>query len=211
MRTTFVAKAWRRAMAARAALLALALALLPKLEPVSQVQSMINGRAAGVQVAPGTGMVGAGPRIRIRGVSTLSLSDQPLIYVDGVRTNNDVNAGPTNQGYGSGEISRLGDFSPEDIESIEIIKGPAAATLYGTEAANGVIQIITKRGHTEGPAQWEVSVRQGGNWFDNAAGRVPENWGLDPKTGQLIHVNLVQHEADRGTPVFRTGHLQDYA
>ncbi|MBK8057919.1 MAG: TonB-dependent receptor [Gemmatimonadetes bacterium] len=180
-----------------------------KTMPVNEVQSMINGRSAGVTVAPGTGMVGAGPRIRIRGVTTLSLSDQPLVYVDGIRVNNNVASGPTNQGYGSGSISRLGDFSPEDIESIEIIKGPAAATLYGTEAANGVIQIITKKGRIDAPAEWDVSVRQGANWFDNAAGRVPENWGLD-KDGQLIGVNLVELEAARGTPLFRTGHLQNY-
>ncbi len=181
-----------------------------QLTPVVQVQSMINGRAAGVQVAPGTGMVGAGPRIRIRGASTLSLSDQPLIYVDGIRVNNDVSAGPTNQGYGSGSISRLGDFNPDDIESIEILKGPAAATLYGTEATNGVIQIITKKGRSDVPAQWDISVRGGSNWFSNPAGRVPENWGLDPKTKQLIHVNLVQREADRGTPLFRNGALKDF-
>src|SRR5690606_3238311 len=91
---------------------------LQKSMPVNEVQSMINGRSAGVVVAPGTGMVGAGPRIRIRGVTTLSLSDQPLIYVDGIRVNNNVASGPLNQGYGSGSISRLGDFNPEDIESI---------------------------------------------------------------------------------------------
>lgn len=177
--------------------------------PVNEVQSMINGRSAGVTVAPGTGMVGAGPRIRIRGVTTLSLSDQPLVYVDGIRVNNNVASGPLNQGYGSGSISRLGDFSPEDIESIEIIKGPAAATLYGTEAANGVIQIITKKGRVDAPAEWDVSVRQGANWFDNPEGRVPENWGFDGD-GKLVSVNLVELEAARGTPLFRTGHLQDY-
>ena len=182
---------------------------LQKSMPVKEVQSMINGRSAGVVVAPGTGMVGAGPRIRVRGVTTLSLSDQPLIYVDGIRVNNNVASGPLNQGYGSGSISRLGDFSPEDIESIEIIKGPAAATLYGTEAANGVIQIITKKGRADAPAQWDVSVRQGANWFSNPEERVPENWGEDA-AGQLVHVNLVELEAARGTPLFRTGHLQEY-
>ncbi len=177
--------------------------------PVASVSSMINGRAPGVQVAPGTGMVGAGPRIRIRGAKSLSLSDQPLIYVDGVRVDNDVAAGPTNQGYGSGSISRLGDFNPDDIQSIEIIKGPAAATLYGTEASAGVVQIITKKGRADTGAQWNLIVRQGANWFHDPENRVPMNWGYAPD-GELRSVNLVQNEAERGTPLFRTGHVQEY-
>jgi TonB-linked SusC/RagA family outer membrane protein len=182
---------------------------LNEIAPARDVSRLINGRSPGVQVAPGTGMVGAGARIRIRGAATLSLSDQPLIYVDGVRVDNDVAAGPQNQGYSSGSISRLGDFTADDIESIEIIKGPAAATLYGTEASQGVIQIITKKGRTDLPAKWQLNVREGANWFSNPAGRVPENWGIAPN-GQIISVNLVQHEADRGTPLFRTGKTQDY-
>ncbi|HET9985594.1 MAG TPA: TonB-dependent receptor [Longimicrobiales bacterium] len=178
--------------------------------PATQVTDLLNGRAAGVVVTPGTGMVGAGPRIRIRGAKSLSLSDQPLVYVDGVRVDNDVAAGPLNQGYGSGSINRLGDFNPDDIESMEIIKGPAAATLYGTEATNGVIQIITKKGKGDMPAQWDVAIRQGANWISNPAGRIPANWGIDKNTGQLVSVNLVEHEAARGTPLFRTGRLQDY-
>lgn len=180
-----------------------------ELVPVTEVSRLINGRAPGVQIAPGTGMVGAGPRIRIRGTATLSLSDQPLIYVDGVRVNNAVAAGPTNQGYGSGSISRLGDFNPEDIASIEVIKGPAAATLYGTEASNGVIQIITKRGEADTPAQWNLYARQGANWFHDPEERVPTNWGLN-EAGELVEVNLIELEEERGTPVFRTGHHQEY-
>lgn len=177
--------------------------------PAMEMTRLINGRAPGVQIAPGTGMVGAGPRIRIRGTTTLSLSDQPLIYVDGVRVNNSVAAGPKNQGYGSGSISRLGDFSPDDIATIEIIKGPAAATLYGTEASNGVIQIITKKGRTDMPAEWNLFVRQGANWFHNPEERIPSNWGLN-EDGELVEVNLVALEKARGTPVFRTGQHQEY-
>ncbi|MHB1168734.1 MAG: TonB-dependent receptor domain-containing protein [Longimicrobiales bacterium] len=177
--------------------------------PAADVTRMINGRAPGVQVAPGTGMVGAGPRIRIRGAKSLSLSDQPLIYVDGVRVDNDVASGPANQGYGSGSISRLGDFNPDDIQSIEIIKGPAAATLYGTEASAGVVQIITKKGRAGSDAQWNLIVRQGANWFHDPENRVPMNWGVAPD-GEVLSVNLVQRESERGTPLFRTGHIQEY-
>src|SRR5690606_16646460 len=91
---------------------------------------------------------------------------------------NAVNTGPPAGGLGSQgarTASRLGDINPEDIESIEVIKGPAAATIYGTEAANGVIQIITKRG-AAGAARWTGRIEQGAVTFRDAAGRVPTNY-----------------------------------
>ena len=98
------------------------------------------------------GEVGTGGTTRIRGIASLSLGAQPLIYVDGVRVNGDESSGVFGStGFrGNSQPSRLGDFNPDEIENIEIIKGPAAATLYGTEASNGVIQIFTKRGRTGG-------------------------------------------------------------
>src|SRR5690606_29363750 len=111
---------------------------------IPNVQGLLNARASNVVVMPGTGMVGTGAKIRIRGASSLSLSNDPLIYVDGVRVDNAQATGPTIQAFGSSVISRWNDFNPDDIESIEVIKGPAAATLYGTEAAKGVVHIITR-------------------------------------------------------------------
>jgi TonB-linked SusC/RagA family outer membrane protein len=178
--------------------------------PVSNVQSLINARAPGVVITPGTGMVGSGSRIRIRGASSFSLSNQPLIYVDGVRVDNAFDTGHSVQAFGSGVISRLNDFNPRDIESIEIIKGPAAATLYGTEASNGVIQIITKRG-TAGTTSMNFTVRQGANWFANSESRVPTNFWRNPATNEIESINLAQTEAARGTPIWRTGHLQSYS
>ena len=192
------------------AITTVSLADVREFAPVEDISRLINGRAPGVQVAPGTGMVGAGPRIRIRGASTLSLTDRPLIYVDGVRVNNEQNAGPKNQGYGSGMISRLGDFNPDDIESLEIIKGPAAATLYGTEASNGVIQIITKKGRMDTPSEWNITIRQGANWFDNPQGRHPINFGRDASGTIIGPINLVETEDARGTPIWRTGRTQEY-
>jgi TonB-linked SusC/RagA family outer membrane protein len=170
---------------------------------------MLNGRATGVTVVPGTGVIGGGPRINIRGQSSLSLSDQPLVYVDGVRVSNDVASGPKSQGYGSGIISRLADFNPDDIESIEVIKGPAAATLYGTEASNGVIQIITKKGRGESQPQLSVVVRQGANWFMNPEGRIPANYFQDA-SGQIQRIDMVARENARGTPIWKTGRAQQY-
>ena len=179
------------------------------LAPTPDVSQLINGRAPGVVVTPGTGMVGSGPTIRIRGASSFSLNTQPLIYVDGVRLDNGVGTGISIQGFGSGVVNRLNDVNPEDIESIEIIKGPAAATLYGTEAANGVIQILTKKGRSGAP-EWGVTIRQGANWFHNAETRIEPNWGFDPVTGEPFQHNLFESERALGNTIFDTGHLQSY-
>ncbi|HKP28350.1 MAG TPA: SusC/RagA family TonB-linked outer membrane protein [Gemmatimonadales bacterium] len=174
--------------------------------PARDLTNLLNGKAAGVSIVPGTGTVGGGPRITIRGQGSLSLSDQPLLYVDGVRVNNDVASGPKSQGYDSGIISRLNDFSPEDIESIQVIRGPAAATLYGTEAASGVIQIITKRGNP-GKTKYEFNVRGGLQQFQNAHERIEPNYYLDDN-GQLAFQDLYADQEARGIPPFRTGHIR---
>ncbi|HMH83009.1 MAG TPA: SusC/RagA family TonB-linked outer membrane protein [Gemmatimonadales bacterium] len=176
---------------------------------VSTVQDLINGRAPGVVVMPGTGMVGSGSKIRVRGVSSFSLSGDPLIYVDGVRVNNETGTGMQIQAFSSGVVSRLNDFDPEEIEDIEILKGPAAATLYGTEAARGVINIITKKGASDG-TRYSFTIKQGGNWFMDPEHRVPTNYWRDT-TGTIQSVNVIQTEDARGTPVFRTGQVNDYA
>jgi TonB-linked SusC/RagA family outer membrane protein len=173
---------------------------------VNTLSSLINGRAPGVVVTGGTGRAGAGTVINIRGRSTLSLSQQPLIYIDGVRVSNDVGTGPRVQG--GNVVSRLDDIDPEDIETIEIIKGPSAATLYGTEAANGVVQIITKKGGS-GTPHFSASVREGSQWFRDAASRWPTNFAKDAG-GNILSWNAVQSEAARGTPLFNTGRLQTY-
>jgi TonB-dependent SusC/RagA subfamily outer membrane receptor len=178
---------------------------------ISGVGDLINGRVAGVVVTPGTGIDGGGPLIAIRGRSTISLgqSSQPLVYIDGVRTNNDVAQG-TVIGSSGAFVSRIGDLNPEEIESIEIIRGPAASTLYGTEASNGVIQIVTKKGRTADQNTTNLSIREGASWFMNLAGRIPHNFGLDAN-GNVIEQDLVGQEARAGRPIFRTGQLQGFS
>ena len=179
--------------------------------PVGNVQELLNARAPGVVIMPGSGAVGTGGRIRIRGVSSLSLGQEPLIYVDGVRVNNTQATGPINQGFSSSSISRWNDFNPDDIESIEVIKGPAAATLYGTEAANGVIQIITKRGAIGAP-RFSLTVKQGANWFANADTRIAGNYARTP-SGEILFLDMedfFEQESSRGTPIYETGHMQEY-
>jgi TonB-linked SusC/RagA family outer membrane protein len=141
---------------------------------ISGVQDLLTGRTPGVQFTRLSGNVGQGSPVRVRGIGSFTdANTNPLVYIDGVRVNNDVAAGPT-VGGGDG-VSVLDDINPEDIESIEIIKGPAAASLYGTEASAGVIQIITKRGR-EGAPVFNVSIRQGVNYMRDPAGRLGEMW-----------------------------------
>jgi len=184
-------------------------AAVQQIAPVPNTASLINGRAPGVVMVGGSGAIGSSPRFRIRGASSLSLSDQPLVYIDGVRMANDVSTGPNTQFFGSAVVSRLNDISPDDIESIEIIKGPAAATLYGTEANNGVIQIITKRGRA-GRTTFTVDTRGGANWYNDAQERIGYNLNRNPLTQQLQRWSAVEQEDARGTPLFKTGGTQQY-
>ena len=131
--------------------------------PVATLGQVLSGRAAGVQVIS-AGATGAGSRVRIRGQSSLSLANEPLVYIDGVRVTSTTGAGANTAqagiGVGGSAASRLDDINPEEIESIDVIKGPSAATLYGTEAANGVINITTKRGRA-GRTRWTLYTENG--------------------------------------------------
>lgn len=176
---------------------------------VPSVEGLLNGRTPGLVVLPQTGQAGAGAQVRIRGIGTFSLSSNPLLYVDGVRVNNGSD----------GIVTRLNDFDPEEIENIEVLKGPAAATLYGTEAARGVINIITKKG-TAGSTKYGFTVKSGTNWFLDAENRIPYNYcnaatnsacRLSPSDSTMYSVNVVKTEQARGTPLFRDGGVHNYA
>ena len=134
-------------------------------ENPTNVDGLLQGRVAGMSVMQTSGNAGGGAKIRLRGNVSVAMSNQPLIYIDGVRMRSDAfhkNVPPT--GYpgrsGNDVASPLNNINPDDIARIEVIKGAAATTLYGTEAAAGVIQIFTKRGH-QGQARWNASVTQG--------------------------------------------------
>ncbi|MDZ7363013.1 MAG: SusC/RagA family TonB-linked outer membrane protein [candidate division KSB1 bacterium] len=118
--------------------------------PVSTLSEILQGREAGVQALPSGGLVGEGTRLRIRGTSSLSQTNEPVVYVDGIRVDNA--GGFVGVGAGGGGVpSRLDDINPDAIERVEILKGAAAATLYGTQASAGVIQIFTKQGSFSKP------------------------------------------------------------
>ncbi len=146
--------------------------------PVQNMGQLLTGKAAGVQVTS-TGETGGGSRIRIRGQSSLSLSNDPVVIIDGVRVSG--NSGSSALGVGGATPSRLDDINPEEIESIEVVKGPSAATLYGTEAAAGVINITTKRGRS-GKTTWNIYT-ENGIINDPRKGDYPELYRLWGKTG----------------------------
>lgn len=108
--------------------------------PVATFDQAIQGKAAGVQVNAGSGKLGQGIQIRVRGQSSVSASNQPLYVIDGIPVTTD------NLALSGGATNPLSDINPQDIESIEILKDASAAAIYGSRAANGVVLITTKRG-----------------------------------------------------------------
>jgi TonB-linked SusC/RagA family outer membrane protein len=125
--------------------------------PIADVNEMLQARTPGVQIIQGQGVVGASSSIRIRGNSSLSLSNEPLIVMDGIRYSNESEGTANVSGI---KMNRFSTMNPEEIESIDIIKGPSAAALYGTAAANGVIVVKTKRGRA-GSARWSTFLEGG--------------------------------------------------
>ena len=126
-------------------------------KPVTNITDLLNARAPGVEVLAGA-MSGTGQRVRIRGVNSLSLSNDPIVIIDGIRM--ESSTGSSSIGIGGSNPSRLSDIDPNQIESIEVVKGPSASTLYGTDAANGVLVITTKRGRV-GNAKWDTYLQHG--------------------------------------------------
>jgi TonB-dependent starch-binding outer membrane protein SusC len=135
---------------------------LTEVAPVRNVQQVLQSRVTGVSVLSASGSAGTSNQIRIRGVSSISLSNEPLLYIDGVR----VHSGGGAAFFTGGQTyERMHDIDPEDIESIEVVKGPAAATLYGADASTGVIQIITKRGRV-GADRFSQTLAVENGWID---------------------------------------------
>ena len=128
--------------------------------PVTNITDLVNARAPGVQVLAGT-MTGTGQRIRIRGQNSLSLSNNPIFIIDGIRMQSSTASSSVDANGNPGSTpSRISDIDPNQIETFEVVKGPSASALYGTDAANGVIVITTKRGRV-GSAKWNLFVQHG--------------------------------------------------
>ena len=145
------------------------------LEAAMTLDHLLQGRVVGMNTVPTTGAVGAGSQIRLRGNVSPSLSNHPLVYVDGVPQSRDsypssfIQGGPSH--LGGAPPSPLNDINPRDIERIEVVRGAAATTLYGSEAASGVIQIFTRRGQSGSPSftyQMRNIVRRVGSFGSDA-------------------------------------------
>ncbi|GAA4278170.1 SusC/RagA family TonB-linked outer membrane protein [Aquimarina mytili] len=162
---------------------------------------VLFGKASGVNITQQNGLSGSGTNIVIRGLSSFSGSNQPLFIVDGVPFSSDTNSQGSNDGNsqndfidGNSGSSRFLDLDPNSIESVNVLKGLAAATLYGTAGRNGVILITTKNGSAGNAIKKnEVTItssfffneiaslpdyqNQYGNGFDQAFGWFFSNWG----------------------------------
>ncbi len=175
-----------------------------ELAAVTDLGDVLQGRATGVQINDFAGQVGTASQIRLRGNNSLTQGNDPLIYVDGVRIENNPIGSDDEQGATPGLLDMI---NPGDIERIEVIKGPAATTLYGTEAAGGVIQVFTKRGTAGAPA-WTFSVDQGVSSVGHIGGP------LNPKSINPTGLNVNDCSHEPGCPSsgswLRNAHMQRY-
>ena len=158
--------------------------------PITNLADLMVAKAPGVVVLPGA-MTGSAPVIRIRGLGSLAttgsgVSNNPIYVVDGVR----VNTQSVSLGTGGTQSSLINDFDPNEIEDIEIVKGPSAATLYGTDAANGVIVITTKKGRA-GTTRWTWYAEGGGVSDRNKYPTTYASWGHSAATGATQRCTLV--------------------
>ena len=121
------------------------------------IDQALQGKVAGATITSNTGTPGGGVSIRLRGTGSIVAGAEPLYIVDGVIIDNNGDQ-QINFGYRSNPSNRLADLDPSDIERVEILKGAAAAALYGSRANNGVVQIFTKRGRA-GRTQFTAETR----------------------------------------------------
>ncbi len=171
------------------------------------IARVLSGKASGVQIQQQSGVSGSGTSVIIRGLNSFSGSNQPLFIVDGVPFASDTNdqGSFTNGNSGAGNAnsfvdgnngsSRFLDIDPNNIESVSVLKGLAAATLYGTQGRNGVVLITTKSGSSSngGPKKTEITISSSiffneiaslpeyqneyGGGFDQSFGWFFSNWG----------------------------------
>jgi outer membrane receptor protein involved in Fe transport len=134
-------------------------------KPDLGLESMLQGEVTGMVVSQTSGMAGSGSYIRLRGNSSVTQGNQPLVYIDGVRVRSEgyaKNVPPVGYSGRSGNVaaSPLNGINSSNIARVEVIKGAAATTLYGTEASAGVIQIFTKEGSEDSETRYNVNVDQ---------------------------------------------------
>lgn len=197
-----------------------------RVAPVHNVTELLEGRVPGLDVQHTSGVPGDPSRLRLRGIGSITRDNAPIVIVDGIRL--DVSEARTRSAAISSAAgkssylapSRLDQIDPNSIATIEIFKGPSAASLYGSDAANGVIVITTKKGRA-GPPQWQISSTHG---ISQVPGSFPNSlfrWGhqvagggpiLCPRTNYgCIQDSLVSFQAlnDPELRPFALGHRSD--
>ena len=165
--------------------------------PNKNALEALRGKTAGVRLSTGSGSVGASTRIVLRGEGSLTGNNNALIVVDGIPINNETTRGgegTTTSGYAD-HGNRFNDINPDDIESVTILKGPSATSLYGSRGASGVVMITTKKG-ASAQGKMEIGLNssfsqekayvllerqsQFGQGYDNAHFDSGENWSWGP-------------------------------
>jgi TonB-dependent SusC/RagA subfamily outer membrane receptor len=181
--------------------------------PVRTLSELLTGRVPGLEVLPGSGEIGTGSRILIRGVTSFTASGGPQIYVDGIRV--DDEPATLTVSVGGQTTSRVDDINVADVATIAILPGPAAAALYGTDAANGVLLITTKQG-SPGRPRFSTFTSQG---LIARPGGFPDNFLAVDSTGpctaaavttgacRLLRANVLENPA---TSPLRNGYLRQY-
>ncbi|OGU08976.1 MAG: hypothetical protein A2W29_11800 [Gemmatimonadetes bacterium RBG_16_66_8] len=198
---------------------------------VPNVRDLLTGRTPGLTVIANSGQAGAGSNFRIRGAGSMEAGYQPVYYIDGIRFEARLQTG-----FGTGNstvqpTNPLSFLNPDDIESVEVVKGPSAATLYGADAAGGVIQIITKKGRRGAGVQWTFGAETGNTEWTKGVGNPVNYWLCRPSnirspssfpgcagkdslapeaTRLLVHDPIREDTMLDGRPVIREGNLYKF-
>jgi len=143
--------------------------------PQPNIENALQGKVPGAVITQNSGAPGGGVQVQIRGSNTVNGAYQPLYVIDGVIVNNDANQIGLNSITGAGggitssqdqSVNRVADLNPDDIEDIQVLKGPSAGAIYGSRGANGVIVITTKRGQAGKPS-FSITQRLGTQMLGN--------------------------------------------
>jgi TonB-dependent starch-binding outer membrane protein SusC len=157
------------------------------------LDQLLAGKVSGVQMSTASGNVGSGYRFYVRGGGGLNGNEQPVIYIDGIKANNTMVEG---YAVGGQDISLLSDLNPNDIENIEVLKGPAAAATYGTSGSNGVVLIKTKKGSFAPGTGSSISVNY------------RFNYGFNERSIKYSADDVVT--ADAANEIFKRGMIYDH-
>ena len=162
------------------------------LQATPSLSVALQGQVPGLIMTQSGPQGGSAPNIALRGRNSVSQGDGPLIYVDGIRMYG-RRADTGGRGGSRMDFNPISHIKSEDIERIEVVRGPAATTLYGTEASGGVIQIFTKRGSADLPTQWSANFAVGAHTLLRAG---PPDKGLIEQQSDLVGLPFGAYNKD---------------